>query len=133
MANAQGAVVVQGLAEFRAAVRRAAGEAPKLLTLGLKRAGVPILAQAAASAPRRTGALAGSYTTAVKGARADIVSRVPYGGGAEWGTRGKWAGFAKYGGPPRFVFPAVEAQQDVVASILLHELETVVGIEGWAR
>lgn len=124
-------VVVEGLAEFRAAVRRAGTIKPAALTVGLKKAGVPILAQIAATAPRRTGALAASFSTAVRGARADIVSRVPYAGGAEFGSRGKWAGFP--GSPPRFVAPAIESQADATAAIVMRELEDVITILGWAR
>lgn len=125
-----GTVTVTGLNEFRAAVRKAAGAAPREIPLALKRAGVPIIAQAAANAPHRTGRLAGGYKVAVKGTTASVISSVPYAGGAEWGSRGKWAGFE--GAPPRFVWPAVEAQEGNVELILENELREIVGIYGWA-
>lgn len=123
-------IVIVGLAEFRAAATRAAAANPRLITSGLKKAGVPIVAEIASRAPRRTGRLAAGFSTAVAGPRADIVSRVPYAGGAEWGSRGKWAGFA--GSPPRFVVPSIEARLDAAALILEHELRDVISIYGWA-
>ncbi len=125
-----GTVTVEGLNEFRAAVRKAAGAAPREIPLALKRAGVPIVAQAASNAPHRSGRLASGYKVAVRGTTASIVSTVPYAGGAEWGQRGKWAGFG--GAPPRYVWPAVEAQEATVELILENELRDIVGIYGWA-
>lgn len=130
MANSSG-IVVEGLAEFRAAVRASAVKMPVEFAKGLKAAGLPILAEIRATAPRRTGALAGSFTTAVRGARADIVSRVAYAGGSEWGVRGRWAGFP--GSPPRFVVPAVESKADEVGLILMNELREIFEIFGWAH
>lgn len=124
-------IVVQGLAEFRLAARRAAAANPRLITSGLKKAGVPILAEARTRAPRRTGRLAGSLTTSVRGSRADIVSSVPYAGGAEWGRFGVWSGFP--GSPPRFVVPAVESRLDAASLVLERELRDVISIYGWAR
>jgi hypothetical protein len=125
-----GTVTVKGLNEFRAAVRKAAGAAPREIPLALKRAGVPILTQAAANAPHRSGRLASGYKVAVRGTTASIVSSVPYAGGAEWGSHGKWSGFE--GAPPRIVWPAVEAQEGNVELILENELRDIVGIYGWA-
>lgn len=130
MANTNG-IVVEGLAEFRRAVRTSIGKTPTLFQAGLKAAGVPILAAASARAPRRTGRLSGSLRTSVRGARADIVSSVPYAGGAEWGRFGKWSGFA--GAPPRFVVPAVESQLDAAAAILMDRLRDMLEIQGWAH
>lgn len=130
MASGGGTVTVEGINEFRAAVRKAAGAAPKEIPLALKRAGVPIVAQAAANAPHRSGRLAGGYKVAVKGTTASIVSSVPYAGGAEWGQFGKWAGFE--GAPPRYVWPAVESQEEIVELIVENELRDIIGIYGWA-
>ncbi len=125
-----GTIRIEGINEFRAAVRKAAGAAPREIPLALKRAGVPIVAQAASNAPHRSGRLASGYKVAVKGTTANIVSTVPYAGGAEWGQRGKWAGFE--GAPPRYVWPAVEAQEATVELIVEHELLEIIGIYGWA-
>jgi hypothetical protein len=125
-----GTVTIEGINEFRAAVRKAAGAAPREIPLALKRAGAPILVQAASNAPHRTGRLAAGYKVAVKGTTASIVSTVPYAGGAEWGVHGKWAGFE--GAPPRYVWPAVEAQEASVELIIENELRDIIGIYGWA-
>lgn len=127
---ASSGVVVKGLAEFRTAVRASAAKMPPTFAAALKTAGLPILAQIRATAPRRTGALAGSFTTAIRGSRADIVSRVPYAGGAEWGSHARWLGFP--GSPPRFVVPAVESKIDEAGRIILEELADIIDIQGWA-
>lgn len=131
MATAGGTVVVEGLAQFRAAVRAAAIANPRQLTIGLKLAGAPILQAASAKMPRRTGLLAGSLSTSVRGARANIISKAPYGGGAEWGQQGKWSGFAKYGAPPRFVGKALDEKADEVARILDVALRQIITANGW--
>lgn len=128
---AQGVIVVDGLNEFRAALRVAIGKAPRALTAALKRGGEPILAEARAQAPRLTGALAGSLRASVRGTNADIVSRVPYAGGAEWGRYGKWSGFS--GAPPRFVWPAVESQADLAMNVIAEGLRDVLTAHGWFR
>jgi hypothetical protein len=61
------------------------------------------------------------------------VSRVPYAGGAEWGERGRWAGFNKYGATPRTVWPAIEAQANTVMLIVEYELRNIVEAYGWLR
>ena len=130
MAQSTGIVVV-GLKEFRAAVRAADVLAPKAIAAGLKVAGTPILAQARANAPGRVGT---SLSIATSGPKASIVSSLPFQGGSEWGVRGKWAGWvAKYGSPPRFVYPAVEAKSEEAGLILMEELKQVIEIMGWAR
>jgi len=129
VASGGGSVRVTGINEFRAAVRKAAGAAPREIPLALKRAGVPIIAQAAANAPRRSGALAAGYKVAVRGTTASVVSSVPYAGGSEWGSRGKWAGFP--GAPPRYVWPAVESQEAAVEAIVEHELLEIISAYGW--
>lgn len=123
------AIAIEGLTQFRAALRAAQVEYPKLLTLGLKKASLPILARVHASVPTVTGRLAGSYKASVRGPRGYIVSSAPYAGGAEWGRFGKWAGFR--GTPPRYVWPAVESLQDRTAMVVLEELRRVVEANGW--
>jgi hypothetical protein len=124
-------VVIGGLNEFRAALRVAGGRYPSEIPLALKKAGVPILAQASASAPRRSGGLASGYKVSVRGTKASIVSSVPYSGGAEWGTRGKWSGFTKYGTAPRIAGKAVDSQTATIALILEAELKDILGAYGW--
>lgn len=127
-------VKIEGLAEFRRALRSASDASPRELSAALRRAGEPIVARAATLAPRRSGALAGSYAPRVSGLTAQIASRVPYGPGAEWGTRGKFAGFTRYGAPgSRFAGRALEETSDEVARIVEDELRDIAEIHGWAR
>lgn len=131
MAQQTNGVVIQGLTEFRAAVRSAAGHYPAEVQRAIKAAGVPIVAQASALAPRQTGALAGGYSVVTAGAKGNVVSKVAYSGGAEWGTRGKWSGFNKYGAPPRFAGRAVDLQEASISLIVERELLEIVSAYGW--
>jgi len=117
---------------------------PKELTKALKAAGVPPLsavkhyAAATQASPRSTGALAASYKLGTSGASAFLRSRVPYAAGAEWGTKGKWAGFRKYPGTEadgrgRFAWRAVYEQRDAIAAIITKNLEDLIEVHGWAR
>lgn len=128
MAN-QPQVVIVGLNEFRAALKAAQGTYPRQLTKALKLAGVPVIAKIAARVPYRTGTLAGSYRASVRGTRASITSRAPYGAGAEWGRFGKWSGFQ--GTPPRFAWPAVEESEEQIAAVMYAELKNVIEAYGW--
>ena len=126
---AQGFIVIDGLNEFRASLRAAIGKAPMQLVTALKLGGEPILAEARSRAPRLTGALAASYRASVRGTTGDIVSSVPYAGGAEWGRRGKWAGFS--GSPPRTVWPAVETRADEAMDVITREFREILTVLGW--
>jgi hypothetical protein len=131
-------IVIEGLSEFRAALRAAEEATPRELTAALKAAGLPIVQRAAYFAPKRTGQLAASYKASATGTRAQIVSKVPYGAGAEWGTHGKWAGFKKYRGAPdsgdrgRFVWRALLELSDEVMDDIANRLEEILTIHGWA-
>lgn len=131
MATGNNAVVIGGLNEFRAAVRAAAGKYPTEISKALRLAGVPVVAGAAALAPHRSGALASGYKVSVRGTTASVVSSVPYSGGAEWGTMGKWSGFTRYGSTPRFAGRAVELEETAIALIVQTELSEIVGAYGW--
>jgi hypothetical protein len=124
-------IVIQGLNEFRAAVRIAAAAYPREIPLALKKAGIPVVAQASALAPRLSGALAGGYKVSVRGTTASVVSSVPYAGGAEWGRFGKFSGFNRYGAPPRFAGRAVDQQETVIQLIVENELREIVSAYGW--
>ena len=102
MAAVNQGIEITNLRQFRADLKAAAFASQRQLTKGLKDAGAPIVIGAAALAPVGTGkgdthkgALRAGYTTRVRGATAAVVNRVPYGGGAEWGQRGKWKGFKR--------------------------------------
>lgn len=124
-------VRVEGLTEFRSAVRSALGRAPRELTAGLKRAGAIPVREASIQAPHLSGALAASYKASVRGTTGAITSSVPYGAGAEFGRFGKWSGFP--GEPPRYVWPAIESRQAEMAEAIEDELHEVITILGWAR
>lgn len=130
MAN-QPQVVIVGLNEFRAALKAAQGTYPRQLTKALKLAGVPVIAKIAARVPYDSGTLAGSYRASVRGTRASITSRAPYGAGAEWGRYGKWSGFMRYGEPGRFAWRAVQESEEEIAAVMYAELKNVIEAYGW--
>lgn len=124
-------VRIENLAAFRSDLRRSLGSAPKLLTAGLRRGGAPVLVRTRARAPKRTGRMAAGYRISVSGSRGSLVSTVPYAGGADWGRRGKWKGFARYGAAPRIGGQAVEESMDDIEAAIYAELEDVVTAYGW--
>jgi hypothetical protein len=126
-------VRIENLAAFRSAIRNSIWLAPRDLTLALKAAGEPVIAQASAESPRVTGALAGSYRASVRGVTGEITSGVPYGAGAEWGSHSKWTGFARYGAPgSRFAGRAVQDKELEIELILERGLRNLFEIQGWA-
>ena len=59
---------------------------------------------------------------------------MPYGAGAEYGQRGKWAGFERYGRRgERFATRALETQADEVQRIITEELQELITMNGWPR
>jgi hypothetical protein len=132
VADAYG-VRIENLAAFRSALKNSIWLAPRDLTIALKAAGQPVVAQASADSARRTGALAGSYSATVRGVTGEITSGVPYGAGAEWGSHSKWTGFAKYGAPgSRFAGKAIQDKEAEVELILDRGLRNLFEIQGWA-
>jgi hypothetical protein len=126
-------VRIENLAAFRSALKSSIWLAPRDLTVALTAAGAPVVAQAAAESPRRSGALAGSYRASVRGVTGYITSGVPYGAGAEWGARGKWTGFGKYGSAgSRFAGRAIQDKEAEVELILERGLRNLFEIQGWA-
>lgn len=126
-------VEVDGLKEFRAALRASASGSPRQLSSAIRSAGAPIVRRAGDLAPVRRGLLSRGYTVRVRGTAGDIVSRVPYGAGAEWGRGGKWKGFMKYGLPGyRFAARALDDRADEVAALIEQEMASIVEINGWA-
>lgn len=129
-----GRVEIENLRAFQRDLRAAADASPRELTAALKKAGDPVVKRAAQLSPRLTGALAGSYKAQVRGTTGSIQSGVPYGAGAEWGTKGKWSGFTKYGPPgSRFAGLAVDDAAEEIAEIIAKELQDIVELHGWAR
>jgi len=125
-------VYIIGLNECRADMRRALGAYPRKLTAAIKMVGLPISARAKMKVPHVTGTLAGSIRPSVRGTTGYIRASAPYAGGAEWGARGKWAGWVnRYGSPPRFVWPAVEESEPLIEAALSLELNEVFTAYGW--
>ncbi|MGH2692320.1 MAG: hypothetical protein ACRDHM_07420 [Actinomycetota bacterium] len=125
-------VRVEGLTEFRSALRASIQATPRELTRALKRAGDPILAALRGIPAHRSGALAGGYRARARGTTAEITNVMPYGAGAEWGARGKWKGFLRYGGPGRFAARKVDEKAEETMLRVSEELEQVIMIQGWA-
>lgn len=129
-------VQIENLAAFRRDLKAAKDSSPRELAKGIKAAGVPVVdrAKQLAGAASRTGAHAGGFRAATSGARGNIVNRVRYAGGAEWGSRGKWAGFNRYGARgSRFASRALDEKAEDVGRIILEELKRVIELMGWAR
>jgi hypothetical protein len=130
---ASAGIVIENLSAFRSDLRRALGTAPVALAAGLKAAGEPVKQAASAAAPRISGALASGYGVSVRATTGSVTSAVPYGGGAEWGQRGKWSGFTRYGAPgSRFAGRAIAEREDEIARILDAALRDIIDIMGWA-
>jgi hypothetical protein len=128
----QGAYIA-GLNEFRAALKATALTAPVELTKAIKVAGVPIVQESSQLSPRRTGALAGGYKTQVRGTVGNIVNRVPYAAGAEWGSHRKWSGFQKYGSPgSRFAGKAIDDKAEDTLLLIYESMRNIATIYGWA-
>lgn len=134
------AIEVENLRQFQRACKAADAEAARELRRAIKDAGAPIVTKAAqyAGAARRTGTLQAGYAVRAAGPVGKVVSRAPYGGGAEWGRLGKWAGFLRYpaglpGGKGRFAWRAVEAEQATIIEILNRRLTDVIHLAGFAR
>ena len=79
------AVNTTGLREFRRDLRRIDAEVDKELRVELREAVGTVAAQAAATAPRRTGRLAASYRPFANLRTAGVRSRLPYAGVIEYG------------------------------------------------
>jgi hypothetical protein len=126
-------VVITNLAAFRRDLKAAEDASPRELGKALKAAGGPILSETKGKAPVVTGTLAGGYKLSVRGTVGSIVNRVPYAMGAEFGTRGKWSGFNRYGGPGRFAWQAIETKQDEVLTLIVTGMSEIVELYGWAR
>jgi hypothetical protein len=140
-----GGIEITNLREFRADLRRAQDASPRELTKALKTAGAPILKRTQSLAPvgtrkddKHKGALRKGYALSVSGSTASLVSKTPWGGGAEWGMHGKWKGFLKY--PPasgesrgRFGWRAITELADQTLERVYEGLRDIVTIHGWAR
>lgn len=128
------AVSITNLAEFRRDLKAASSSMPRELTKALRLAGIPVAEEAKSLAPVRSGALAGGYKVQVSGTIGRIISSVPYAGGAEWGQRGKWKGFMRYGAAgARFAGRAIDDQADRILADVARGLQDIISLHGWAR
>lgn len=136
-------VTVEGLNEFRRALRASQTGLSRELPKAIRAAGKPPLervkelAGRTTASPRSTGALMKSYRVRTAGAVGNLASSVPYAAGAEWGVYGKWSGFRKYpgveaGGRGRFAWRAVLERRDAIESVITNELERLIELQGWA-
>lgn len=136
------AVRIVGLREFQAACRAAGDAAPGLLHEALVKAGEPVVEAVRGKVPhgarrggdKHPGQLAEGYRVAVTGSTGRVVNPVAYAAGAEWGVRGRWAGFARYGAERgRFVWHEVELQADAIRDRVEAGIEQVITVMGWAH
>ena len=119
-------------ASFLASLQRARSEIEGRLGAAQQRAGERVLLPVVkANAPRRSGRLAAGLHIVTTGTSSEIVSREPYGAGAEHGLRGKWSGFR--GSPPRYAGRALDTQADKLSEAVLDELREPVHVYGWFR
>lgn len=136
-------VTVDGLDEFRRALRASGTGLTRELSKGIRAAGKPPLAKAksyagAINSPRSEGHLAKSYRVSARGTSGHLLSKVPYGAGADWGVYGKWSGFRRYppgpesAGRGRFVWRAVMDTDREIEEVLTRAIEHLLTIQGWA-
>jgi hypothetical protein len=128
-------IEIENLAQFRKALRFAQDATPRELSKAIRVVGKPIAARAGELAPKGpTGRLKKSFSVRASGTTGRIVSRVPYGPGAEWGLRGKFSGFTRYGAKGvRFAGRAVEELREPTMRAIAKELDDIIHIHGWAR
>jgi hypothetical protein len=124
-------VRVEGLREFRKALKRVSPELDKELRGELKTVAVAITAEARARSPKRTGAYAASIRPYMSGAKVSVGSRLPQAGVLHWG------GTIRPRGVP-IVFPrrpvvadAAERQADKTLDRMGDAVERAARKAGW--
>lgn len=134
---AQGFTVkVEGLQEFRSALKKAEGANPGELTRAIKAAGAMLPSKVRGNAPRRSGALAASVgSVQASGTKGRVPVRAKYAAPVEFGRKGPAAQTltAKYGPPPRFGYKAVADSTDEIEKALWEGIQDIVTIYGWAK
>lgn len=126
-------VEIDGLKEFRRELRRAEQASPRDLTKAIRAAGKPPLERARALTPVRSGDLRAGWRVRASGSTGSLANVEPYAGGVVWGKRGKWKGFRKYGGTPRFAGQAIDDTADEIQEIITRNLEEILTAYGWFR
>lgn len=130
----QVAVTVEGLAEFRRALRRTAPEVDRELRRRLRALAGEVAADAAARAPRRTGALAGSIRPVVQARLVGVRSKDPAARAWHFGLRHPLFGNRErwYPMPKRpFIFDAAEARRDEMVRRALDAMVDAARAVGW--
>lgn len=135
MAQAE-TVKVEGLKEFRKALKDAEGANPREMTKALKDAGTILPPKIRSNAPRKTGELAGSVgNVSASGTKGRVPVRAKHSAPVEFSKRGAAARTltSKYGPPPRFGYKAVADSAGQIEEALFKGLEDIIHIHGWAK
>lgn len=131
MARGDIEVTVAGLRELRRDLRRLEPEVDKELRLRIKAAAGKVAVEAAALAPRRTGALARSIRPYVSGARASIASTLPYAPVVHWGGTIRPRGVPITFKRTEFISRAAARQADQLADEIGDGIEAAARRAGW--
>jgi hypothetical protein len=129
-------VKIEGLKEFRKALKDAADANPRELTRALKEAGTILPPKIRVNAPRKTGALAASVgNVSATGTKGRVPVRAKYAAPVEFSKRGAAAQTltSKYGSPPRYAYKAVEDSSEQVIERIYDGLEQIVTAHGWFK
>lgn len=124
-------VRVDGLKEFRRDLKRLEPEADKELRNSIRAAATKIAVEAAASAPRRSGALARSIRPYVSRATASIASRLPYAPVVHWGGTIEPKGVPIRFKRTEFITKAVERGTDQLIDDIGDGVERAARRVGW--
>lgn len=128
---------LEGLTELRAALKEAGPKLTRELSLELRQAAKEVQDEARDKAPVRSGNLRKGYKAYAKGSKRRVEfgvrNRKPYAAGAEFGQRGKWKGFQKYGPRGnRILFASYdEAKAMQIADDVFDRLARVANARGW--
>ena len=124
-------VKIEGLRDLRRVLRQTDVESARALQGGLKDAASVVATEAAAHAPRRSGALAKSIRPYAAGNKAGVRSRLPYAGVVHWGGTIKPRGVPiKFERRP-FIAEAVDRKQDAIVARVAVALDAAVRRAGW--
>jgi phage gpG-like protein len=124
-------VHVEGLRDFRRDLKKTDAEAAKALQKELKEAVGRVSIEAAATAPRKSGALARSYRPFTRGNIAGVRSPLPYAGVIEYGgsisPKGTPITIRKFEPITR----AVERRKDAIVEDIGDAIESAAKRAGW--
>lgn len=127
---------IEGLKEFRKALRDSIDASPRELTKALKTAGEILPARIRELAPRRTGALAALVgRPQASGTKGRIPVKARHALPVEFAKHGRAGATltARYGPPPRYGYKAIEKAADEMQDRVFKELKEVITAHGWFR